>query len=65
MNNQITDLEIRITHQEASIDELTRALLDQEQLIRKLLGEVEVIRHQLKEYSNIAHTSEETHPPHY
>lgn len=65
MKNQITDLEIRITHQEASIDELTRTLLAQEQLIRKLQKEVDVMRSQLKEYSNIAHASEETPPPHY
>ena len=65
MKNQITDLEIRITHQEASIDELTRTLLAQEQLIRKLQKEVDSMRGQLKEYSNIAHASEETPPPHY
>jgi len=65
MENKITDLEIRITHQEASIDELTRTLLEQEQLIRKLQRDVDTIRNQLKEDSNIAHVSEETPPPHY
>ena len=65
MENKITDLEIRITHQEASIDELTRTLLEQERLIRKLQKDLDTIRDQLNEHSNIAHLSEETPPPHY
>ncbi len=65
MENKIIDLEIRITHQDAAIDELTQTVLEQEKLIRKLQQDMKAIRNQLKEYSNIAHSSEETPPPHY
>lgn len=65
MNNKITDLEIRITHQEACIDELTRSLLDQEKRVKKLEKDLDNIRDQFKEFSNVAHASEETPPPHY
>ena len=65
MEHKITDLEIRITHQDASIDELTRTVLEQEKLIRKMQQDMKAIRTQLKEFSNIAHSSEEAPPPHY
>lgn len=65
MDKRITNLEIRITHQESSIDELTRTLLIQEDMIRKLQQELENIRSQVKEVSVIAHASEEVPPPHY
>jgi len=65
MEHKITDLEIRITHQDASIDELTRTVLEQEKLIRKMQQDMKAIRNQLKEFSNIAHSSEEAPPPHY
>jgi len=65
MENRITDLEIRITHQESAIDELTRTILKQEELITKLQLELKNIRSQVNEVSIIAHASEETPPPHY
>ena len=65
MENRITDLEIRISHQESSIDELTRTVLLQEDHIRKLQHEIDTIRNQVKEVSIIAHASEEIPPPHY
>lgn len=65
MENRITDLEIRITHQESAIDELTHTILKQEELISKLQLELKDIRSQVQEVSIIAHTSEETPPPHY
>ena len=65
MENRITDLEIRISHQQAAIDELTETTLQQEKLIESLQQEIKRIREQLSEFSNIAHISEETPPPHY
>jgi len=65
MENRLTDLEIRITHQEESIDELTRTLLSQEKLIAKLSTDLERVQSQLTTVSNIASQSEETPPPHY
>ena len=65
MNNLITDLEVRITHQDASIEELTRVLLEQEKIIKNMQHELDTFRQQLKEFSLIAPISEETPPPHY
>jgi len=65
MEHRLTDLEIRITHQEESIDELTRTLLAQEKLISKLSADLERVQNQLTQVSNIANPSEETPPPHY
>ena len=65
MENRLTDLEIRITHQEDSIDELTRTLLEQEKQIVKLKADLERVQKQLTTVSNIASASEETPPPHY
>ena len=65
MEDRITDLEIRISHQESSIDELTRTLLDQETMIRKLAHDIKQLTEQVKDVSNIAHESEEVPPPHY
>jgi len=65
MENRITDLEIRISHQESSIDELTKTLLEQEAIIRKLLHDVAQLNDQIKQVSVMAHESEEVPPPHY
>jgi len=65
MEQRITDLEIRISHQESSIDELTKTLLAQEDLIRKLIMQVKQLTDQVKEVSVMAHESEEVPPPHY
>lgn len=65
MTTTITDLEIRITHQDASIEELTRVLLEQEKTIKNMQHELDTFRQQLKEFSLIAPLSEEKPPPHY
>jgi SlyX protein len=67
MENRITDLEIRITHQEAAMDEMNSVLLEQHQLIQKLQAELLHLQRQLRgmNTSNIADAAEETPPPHY
>ncbi len=65
MEDRITDLEIRLSHQQAAIDELTRTALEQEKIIERLQQDIKQLREQLTEVSNIAHVSEETPPPHY
>ena len=37
METRITDLEIRLTHQDAAVEELTRVVLAQESELKKLL----------------------------
>ena len=64
---RIESLESRMMHQDATLDELTRTLLDQEQLLAK---QVEIIKHleeQLRgmSSSNPAANADEPPPPHY
>lgn len=67
MENRITDLEIRLTHQEAALEEMNGVLLEQHQLIQKLRDELAHLQHQLRSMntSNIADAADETPPPHY
>lgn len=67
MENRITDLEIRITHQEAAMEEMNGVLLEQHQLIQQLRNELTHQKRQLQDMSsnNIADAADETPPPHY
>lgn len=67
METRITDLEIRLTHNDAAMDELTRVVLTQEREVKRLNKEIEQLKTALKELSAtlVAPESEETPPPHY
>ena len=65
--SKIVDLEIRLTHQEAAIEEMNMVLLEQHGMIESLKAELSRLQRQLQDVSasNIADLSEETPPPHY
>ena len=67
MEDRITELEIRLTHIEDTIDVLNQAVIEQQNLIDQLQLQIEVLEKKLRAVasSNIAHESEETPPPHY
>lgn len=67
MENDITDLQIRLTHQESTIEELNQVIIEQQRAIDQLTLTVEQLSERMKAMadSNIAHQSEETPPPHY
>jgi len=67
MESQLTDLEVRLAYQEASLEELTNTVVRQDQTIVELRAEVEALARQLRELtpSNVASMDEETPPPHY
>ena len=67
MESRIIDLEVRIAHQEASIDELTRTVLDLEKQQALMTQELLNLRDVLKQLSPslVVPQSEETPPPHY
>lgn len=67
MENRITDLEIRITHQEAAMEEMNDVLLEQHRLIQQLRTELAHLQRQLRDLnaSHIADAADETPPPHY
>lgn len=67
MESRLEDLEIRIAHQEAAIEELTRTNLAQQQQIEALHVQIGYLKSLIKEMtpSAVAPRSEETPPPHY
>jgi SlyX protein len=67
MESRFEDLEIRIAHQEAAIEELTRTNLAQQQQIEALQVQIGYLKSLIKEFSPsaVAPRSEETPPPHY
>jgi SlyX protein len=67
MESRLTDLEIRLTHQEAALEEMSLAFIRQEREIEELRDEVKRLQRQLLALgaSNVASEAEETPPPHY
>ena len=67
MDERITELEIRLTHIEDTLDVLNKIVIDQNNLIDQLQLQIFILEKKLKAAatSNIAHESEETPPPHY
>jgi SlyX protein len=67
MDERITELEIRLTHIDDTIDVLNQTIIEQHKLIDQLQLQISILEKKLKASaaSNIAHESEETPPPHY
>jgi SlyX protein len=67
MESRIVDLEIRVTHQEAALQQLSDVLVQQQKLIDRLTGEVDALKEQMRAQAAfpVAPASEETPPPHY
>ena len=65
--HRIEDLEIRITHQEGAIEELTNTSLKQGQVIKLLREELQTLRAQLTSFArqDMTKPEDEPPPPHY
>jgi SlyX protein len=65
--SRIESLETRLMHLEASLDEITRTLLTQEQLLNRQLQVIETLRGQLRTLTDagIVPPGDEPPPPHY
>ena len=66
-DTRITDIEIHLSHLEASLEDLNQTVIHQQQYIDRLENEVKQIKGRIQSAStsNIASASEETPPPHY
>jgi SlyX protein len=64
---RLESLETRIMHQDATIDELTRTLLRQEQLMSKHVKAIKHLEEQIRGLtdSNPGMAADEPPPPHY
>ncbi len=68
MEPRVTELEIRLTHLEETIEVLNNTVIKQHDAIDLLQLQVSILDKKLKaaqSSSPIAHESEETPPPHY
>jgi len=67
LHARLEALESRLAHHEAAMDELTRALLQQERLVAEQAESLRRLEAQLRASisSPIASRDEETPPPHY
>ena len=61
----MTDLEIRLTHHEATVDELTRTVLAQARRIDLLQEKTERLEAALRETAPAGPEAPEPPPPHY
>lgn len=67
LENRVIDLEIRLTHQEAALDEMNGVLLAQHTLMGSLQDDIKRLRRQLQDVSagGGAESDNEPPPPHY
>lgn len=67
MESKLTDLEIRLTHHEVALEEMSEVMIKQQQILESLRGDVTALQRQLRDMSpgNIASAEEESPPPHY
>lgn len=67
MENRVTELEIRLTHMEDTIDILDNAVITQQSQIDLLMLKLSLLEKKLKAAgeSQVAHEKDETPPPHY
>lgn len=69
MESRITELEIRLAHQEHTLEVLNDTIITQHREIDQLKLQLSALEKRLKSLSHaeslVAHESEETPPPHY
>ena len=66
-NTRLIDLEIRLTHQEATLQALNDVIADQQRLIDRLAKDMETLKRRMRDAApaDVAPPWEETPPPHY
>lgn len=67
MDSRLTDIEIRLTHQDAAIEALTESSIKQQLKIEEVLGQLQQIRTFLQQLSppEAGILDDEPPPPHY
>ena len=66
MENRMTELEIKISYLEDTVDEHNRAIYKQQQQIDFLIGELRTLREQVRNQpGNEANSLRDEIPPHY
>jgi SlyX protein len=63
--SRVIDLEIRLTHQEATLQDLNAVLIRQQRMMDALVLQVSSLREQLRAANTSMPPVEDTPPPHY
>lgn len=62
---RIVDLEIRLTHQEATLQALHECIVRQQKIMDQLERQITMFQEQLRAGASVAPAADETLPPHY
>ncbi|MBC7714862.1 MAG: SlyX family protein [Rhizobacter sp.] len=65
IEERLTALEIKFSHQDFLVDELNKMVSDQQQLIDKLIKEIQNLKISMDGNAQSARTLEDDVPPHY
>ena len=66
MDKRLEDLEIRLSYQESTIEDLNQVVIRQQDQIDMLIEEIKQIKQQQQQGGDLVRPmSEETPPPHY
>lgn len=65
IEERLTALEIKFSHQDFLVDELNKMVSDQQQLIDKLIKEIQNLKISMDGNSQSTRTLEDDVPPHY
>ena len=63
--SHIIDLEIRLTHQEATLQALNECIVRQQKIMDQLVRQIATLQEQLRAGTSVAPAADETLPPHY
>lgn len=65
MESRVIDLEIRLTHQELTLQELNECIIRQQKIMDQLARQITLLQEQLRAGASVAPAADETLPPHY
>ena len=65
MESRVIDLEIRLTHQELTLQELNECIIRQQKIMDQLARQIAILQEQLRAGASVAPAADEILPPHY
>lgn len=65
IEDRLTDLEIKFSHQDHLVEELNKIVSNQQQLIDKLIKEIQDLKISIEGSAQSSRTLEDDVPPHY
>lgn len=63
--SRIVDLEIRLTHQEATLQALNECIVRQQKIMDQLARQIVILQEQARAGTSVTPAADESSPPHY